>query len=165
VSQADQCEDAAVIDFILRNARAYGSLNLIVQAAIVAGIAMVTTALGVGMVVWIPPDHFQPGRVETPAWWRRHPLLRGAGLLVKNTVGVLFVIAGGVMALPLVPGPGLLFILLGFSVLDFPGKRRIERRLLQVPSVLRSLNAIRARFNRPPLLLEPAAAGGERPPS
>jgi len=150
-----------VIDFILRNARAYGSLNLLVQAAFVAGIAVGTTALGVGMVVWIPPDHFQPGRAQPPAWWRRHPLLRGVGLLVKNSIGVLFVIAGGVMALPLVPGPGLLFILLGFSVLDFPGKRKIERRLLEVPTVLRSLNAIRARFKRPPLVLEP---GGEPSP-
>ena len=153
-----------MIEFILRNARAYGSLNLMVQAAIVAGIAIVTTAVGVGMVVWIPPDHFQPGRAQPPAWWRRHPVLLAAGLLVRNTAGILLVIAGGVMALPLVPGPGLLFILLGFSVLDFPGKRKIERRLLQVPTVLRSLNAIRARFKRPPLVLEPAA-GVERPPS
>ena len=145
-----------MVDLIFRLARSYGALPLAVQAGIVAAIAVATTALGMAMIVWIPPDHFQPGRAEAPAWWRRHPVLLGCGLVVKNSIGVIFVIAGAVMALPLVPGPGLLFMLLGFSVLDFPGKRKVERRLLAVPSVLRSLNGIRARFGRPALVLDPA---------
>lgn len=154
---------APVIDFILRVAHAYGALGLAFKAAIVAGIALVTTALGVGMVIWIPPDHFQPDRSGPLAWWRRHPVMLGVGLLLKNSLGALLVIAGAVMALPLVPGPGLLFMLLGFSVLDFPGKRAVERRLLGVGSVLRSLNGIRARFKRPPLLLDAPVKGGDDP--
>jgi hypothetical protein len=144
-----------VIDFILRLAHAYGDLGLAIQAGIVAGIALVTTALGIAMVVWMPPDYFQSVPSGPPVWWRRHRVLLGAGLLIKNALGVLFVIAGAVMAIPLVPGPGLLFMLLGFSILDFPGKRSVERRLLGVGSVLRSLNGIRARFKRPPLVLDP----------
>ena len=154
----------AVIDLILKVAQAYGALGLAVKAAIVAGIALATTALGVAMVVWMPADYFLAGPAGPPAWWRRHPVLLGGGLLLKNSLGALFVIAGAVMALPLVPGPGLLFMLLGFSVLDFPGKRRVERRLLAVRSVLRSLNEIRARFKRPPLVLETPVADGEGPP-
>jgi len=155
-----------VIELILKVARAYGALGLITQAVIVAAIAIATTALGVAMVVWMPADYFHAGPASPPAWWRRHPVLLGAGLLVKNSLGALFVIAGAVMALPLVPGPGLLFMLLGFSVLDFPGKRTVERRLLGVQTVLRSLNAIRARFRRPPLLLEAPDArdAPSRPP-
>ena len=114
------------------------------------------------MVVWIPPDYFRAGPAEAPAWWRRHPVLLWCGLVIKNTAGVLFVIAGAIMALPLVPGPGLLFMLLGFSVLDFPGKRAVERRLLAMPSVLRSLNAIRSRFKRPPLVLDPSLSSPEQ---
>ena len=154
---------AKVIEFILKLAHAYGTLGLAAKASIVAGIAFATTALGVALVVWMPSDYFQAGPAGPPAWWRRHPVLLGGGLLVKNSLGALFVIAGAVMALPLVPGPGLLFILLGFSVLDFPGKRRVERRLLAVQSVLRSLNGIRARFNRPPLVLETPGPGGDTP--
>jgi|ERR1700693_1110987 hypothetical protein len=152
-----------VIDLILRLAHAYGAFGLAAKAAIVAGIALLTTALGIGMVVWMPADYFQAGPAGPPAWWRRHRVLLGAGLLLKNSVGALFVVAGAVMALPLVPGPGLLFMLLGFSVLDFPGKRRVERRLLEVRSVLRSLNGIRARFKRPPLVLETPVAGSDSP--
>jgi hypothetical protein len=58
------------------------------------------------------------------------------------------------MALPLVPGPGLVFILLGLSLLDFPGKRSLERRLLSVPRVQRFLNEVRERFGRPPLIID-----------
>jgi hypothetical protein len=154
---------ATVIDLILKWAQAYGALGLAIQGVIVAGIALATTALGVAMVVWMPADYFLAGPSGPPAWWRRHPLLLGGGLLLKNSLGALFVIAGAVMALPLVPGPGLLFMLLGFSVLDFPGKRRVERRLLGVQTVLRSLNGIRARFNRPPLVLETQAPGSDTP--
>jgi hypothetical protein len=54
----------------------------------------------------------------------------------------------------LVPGPGLVFILIGISLLDFPGKRSLERRLLAVPVVLRFLNEVRQRFRRPPLIID-----------
>jgi len=135
-------------------ARAYGALSLAVKAALVAVFAVLTTGIGIAMVVWIPADYFKEARANGTVWWRRHPVLYASGLVVKNVVGILFVIVGGIMALPLVPGPGLLFILLGFSALDFPGKRKIELRLLAVPSVLRSLNGIRAAFKRPPLVIE-----------
>jgi len=148
-----------VLDLILRLAHAYGSLGLAMQAAAVAVFALLTTVFGVAMVVLIPRDHFIPRRSDAAVWWRSHPLLHGGGLVVKNTLGIFFIAAGALMALPLVPGPGLLFMLLGFSIIDFPGKRNVERRLLAVPTVLRSLNAIRARFNRPPLLVEEPRSG------
>jgi len=65
-------------------------------------------------------------------------------------------VLGFVMALPLVPGPGLVFMLLGLSLLDFPGKRNAERRILAVPAVIRFLNDVRARFGRAPLALDDA---------
>jgi len=142
------------VDFLRRLAHSYGSLGFALQATIVAGLAVVTTAIGVGMVVWIPADHFQPGRPEPASWWRRQPVLRGGGLLIKNALGLLVGGLGIVMALPLVPGPGFVFILLGISLLDFPGKRNLERRLLGVPSVIRFLNEVRGRFGRAPLVLE-----------
>ena len=144
------------MDFFKRVAYAYGSLGLVVQVSIVVGLTLITTGFGVAMVVWIPADHFKSGRPEPASWWRSQPLLRGSGMLLKNAVGAVFVVLGFVMALPLVPGPGLVFMLLGLSLLDFPGKRNAERRLLAVPSVIRFLNEVRARFGRPPLVLDDA---------
>src|SRR5260370_42265923 len=105
------------------------------------------------MVVFIPPDHFKARREEPQSWWRSHPLLKGSGLVIKNAIGVVFFVLGFVMALPLVPGPGLVFMLLGLSLLDFPGKRNAERRILGVPSGSPFLNHVRARVGRAPLPL------------
>ena len=64
-------------------------------------------------------------------------------------------LAGLVMALPLVPGPGLVFILVALSLLDFPGKRVLEAKLLGRPAVLQFMNNMRRRFGRPPLVIAP----------
>ena len=148
-----------MFDFLKRIAYGYGSLGLALQATIVVGLAVVTTAFGIAMVLWIPADHFKANRPEPSSWWRTQPLLRGSGMLLKNAVGAVFVMLGFVMALPLVPGPGLVFMLLGLSLLDFPGKRNAERKLLAIPSVIRFLNEVRARFGRPPLMTDESDVG------
>ena len=48
-----------------------------------------------------------------------------------------------------------MFVLLGLSLLDFPGKRRLERKLVSRPSVMRFLNDLRASFGKPPFVVEP----------
>jgi hypothetical protein len=49
------------------------------------------------------------------------------------------------------PGQGVLTILLGIALLDLPGKRHLERRLIALPTVLRTINKLREKFGRPPL--------------
>jgi hypothetical protein len=151
-----------VLEFFRKVAHAYGALGLTVQIAIVIGLTLVTTAFGVAMVVLIPHDHFRSDRPEPVSWWRSQPVLRGSGFFLKNMVGAVLLVLGFVMALPLVPGPGLVFMLLGLSLLDFPGKKNLERKLLAVPSVIRFLNEVRARFGRPPLVLDDANTRGPR---
>jgi hypothetical protein len=143
-----------MVDFLRRVAQAYGALGLAVQAAIVVTLAVVTTAVGIAMVVWIPPDHFKSDRPQPTSWWRSQPVLYGSVVVLKNAAGFVFLALGAVMALPLVPGPGLVFMLLGLSLLDFPGKRNMERRLLAIPAVIGFLNGVRARFRRPALVLD-----------
>lgn len=104
------------------------------------------------LLVRLPADYFDT-RVERH-WMRgSHPVLRAAGLLVKNLLGGVFVLAG--IAMLVLPGQGILTILIGISLLDFPGKRRLEAQLVGQPTVLRGINAIRARFGRPPVVLAP----------
>jgi len=75
------------------------------------------------------------------------------GILAKNVAGLVLVMIGLVMALPGVPGQGVLTMIIGVTLLDFPGKRRLERRLMGRPWVLRNINRLRARFKHPPLEL------------
>ncbi len=71
--------------------------------------------------------------------------------MLKNLAGLVLLVMGVIMAMPMVPGPGLLFILVGVSLLDVPHKRALELRVLRSPVVLAPLNAIRARWKQPPL--------------
>jgi len=51
------------------------------------------------------------------------------------------------------PGQGLLTILFGIALLDFPGKYRLERRIVSYPKVLNSINWIRKKANKKPLVI------------
>jgi hypothetical protein len=76
-------------------------------------------------------------------------LLRLAFLALKNLFGGVLVLAG--VAMLVLPGQGILTILVGLMFLDFPGKFALERRLARQPPVLRAINWIRARGGRKPL--------------
>jgi hypothetical protein len=58
------------------------------------------------------------------------------------------------MSLPGVPGQGVLTILLGIMLLDFPGKRGLEASIVRRPRVLHAINSVRGRFDKPPLFLD-----------
>jgi hypothetical protein len=129
----------ALVDFL----RGMGWLGT-VALFVVLGLASV--ALGAVVVLRWPPDHFRPGP--------RPPVVRVLGLAAKNLVGFLLVLLGIVMALPGVPGQGLILILIGLTLADFPGKRRLEMGLIRRPAVLRMINDVRTRFGHPPLRLD-----------
>jgi len=115
-------------------------------------LAIGSVALAVTIIVRWPPDHFVRDHVaETP---KLHALPRTLALIAKNVLGGVVILLGMVMALPGIPGQGLLMMIVGVTILDFPGKRRIERRLISRPRILRSINALRARFGHPPLVME-----------
>ena len=59
------------------------------------------------------------------------------------------------MAPTLYPGQGVLTMLIGISMLDFPGKREVEAKLIGQPTVLSVINSMRQKFNKPPLRLAP----------
>jgi hypothetical protein len=39
-------------------------------------------------------------------------------------------------------------------LLDFPGKRRLEYRFVSQPRVLQTINQLRGKFGKPPLVLD-----------
>ncbi len=104
------------------------------------------------ILVRLPADYFD---VRVPRQWMdgRHPFLRLAGRIVKNLVGVVLLLAG--IAMLVLPGQGILTILIGVSLIDFPGKHRLEARLISQPLVLQTINQVRAKFGRPPLVVAP----------
>lgn len=118
---------------------------------------LVTFAISLAIVsfimVRIPADYFQKDRPRN-LWSDRHPAVRFLGLFAKNVLGVLLVALGIVMSIPGVPGQGILTILLGVMLLDFPGKNNLEHKLVSRPPVLKAINKLRYRFGKPSLLLD-----------
>lgn len=104
------------------------------------------------ILVRLPPHYFDE---RYPRTWmeNHHPVLRLIGLAVKNVVGFVFLLAG--IAMLFLPGQGVLTILIGLSLMDFPGKRYLERKLVGQPTVLKAINTLREKFGKPPLVVTP----------
>jgi hypothetical protein len=105
------------------------------------------------ILVKLPADYFC-SHYDRQIWSGRAPALRIMAAVGKNLLGIILIMAGIVMTLPGVPGQGLLTVLLGIMLVDFPGKDRLERKLLYRPAVRNSIDKLRARFNKPPLQLD-----------
>jgi hypothetical protein len=101
------------------------------------------------MAIRLPSDYFARQRPPRLQFERRHPALRLVLLAAKNLVGLALAITGVIMLVT--PGPGIVALIVGISLMDLPGKRALERRIISVPTVFDGLNRLRARYGRPPL--------------
>ncbi|MDQ2936919.1 MAG: hypothetical protein M3R67_05360 [Acidobacteriota bacterium] len=134
----------------------FGSITLH-DALLAAGLFLITFVFSLAIVsfilVKIPATYF---RKDHPRefWPNRSTSVRYLGVIAKNVLGVLLVALGIVMSIPGVPGQGILTILLGIMLLDFPGKRDLENKLVSRPHVLKAINKLRHRFGKPSLVLD-----------
>ena len=85
---------------------------------------------------------------------KRPQIIRWLAIIGKNLLGVVLVVAGILLSLPGVPGQGILTILLGVMLLDFPGRPRLEHWLVSRPRILRTINKLRHRFSKQALVLD-----------
>ena len=90
--------------------------------------------------------HYEQDFLPNSPW-----LVRWGAVILKNLLGLFLIALGVVLSLPGVPGQGILTILLGLIMLDIPGKRPLEARIIKRPKVLAAINRLRARFEKPPL--------------
>jgi hypothetical protein len=126
----------------------YGALGLTAKISLALAMIVLTTLLGVAVVVWLPADHFRPRAVEGA----RHPVARWTVTIARNALGLAILPVGLFMLIG--PGPGIVVTLISLSLLDFPGKRSLERKLLARKNVIRVCNELRASFGKPPLLVD-----------
>lgn len=69
--------------------------------------------------------------------------------IIRNLLGLCILISGVFMLI--LPGQGILGILLGLTLMNFPGKYSIERWVVTRKGVLESINWIRKKGGQPPL--------------
>jgi hypothetical protein len=103
------------------------------------------------LVVRIPADYFADSVKLEKSRVAHHPIIRGILIIGKNLIGYLLIAAGVLMLV--LPGQGMLTILIGVLFLDFPGKYRLERWIVSHGPVLQSINWLRQRAGKAPLVL------------
>ncbi len=121
------------------------------------GLFLISLAISFGAIaivmLKIPANyfssHYVQGFLPDSPW-----LVRWGVVVLKNLFGVFLILLGIVLSLPGVPGQGIITILLGLIMLDIPGKRPLEARIIKRPAVLAAINGLRARYNKPPLILD-----------
>lgn len=94
-------------------------------------------------------SHYQQDFLPNSPW-----LVRWGAVLAKNIFGVFLILLGIVLSLPGVPGQGVLTILLGLIMVDIPGKRPLEAKIIKRPTILAAVNDLRAKYNKPPLEMD-----------
>lgn len=117
---------------------------VIVGVSVSLGSLVFSIALSAAVIARLPVDYF------SGAGPRRPPGTPLAPLILKNIAGWILVLLGVALSVPGVPGQGLLTILAGLILVDFPGKYRLERALARRPLVRSAIAALRARSGRPP---------------
>ena len=138
---------------LLSTVQRYISSETLIWLAALSIVFFIGTLIAIPFIlVRLPADYFDI-RVPRPWMQDHHPVLRVAGHIVKNAVGAVFLIAGFLMLF--LPGQGVLTMVIGISMLDFPGKRKIEAKLIGQPTVLNVINSMRKKYGKPPLVLAP----------
>ena len=103
------------------------------------------------LVIRIPEDYFaEKKRHRWEPWAHEHPLIRWSLLIAKNSLGYIIIILG--IAMLVLPGQGILTILIGVMFINFPGKYRLERWVVMRAPVLNTINKLRQRAGRAPLI-------------
>jgi hypothetical protein len=115
--------------------------------------AVISVAVICILLVSLPHTFFLDSH-KRDLWIDQHPIVRWTGRILKNLLGLLLILLGVILSVPGIPGQGILTILLGIVLLDFPGKRRLERSILARPGIQRNVERLRFRFGRPPFVLD-----------
>lgn len=125
-------------------------MELLVIIGVISAIMFVLSLL---LLPWIlnkiPVDYFS--RARDPSSWK---ILLQPRAILRNIIGLTVVSAG--IAMLVLPGQGLLTILIGLAVMQFPGKFELERWLVTRKGVLEGINWLRQRSGRLPLKVKTA---------
>lgn len=101
------------------------------------------------LVLRIPADYFSHHHRHRMSASARHPLVIFLVSSAKNIFGIMLALAGILMLVT--PGQGLITLLVGLMIMNYPGKYTLERWLIRRLHILPAMNWLRIRRGRPPL--------------
>jgi len=105
------------------------------------------------LILRLPTDYFLNQATPNHKKDKTMSISRRIYVILKNVLGIVFILAG--IALFFLPGQGIITLLIGISLLNIPGKHHLFLIIFKQKRVLRSMNRLRARFNKPAFLGHP----------
>jgi len=105
------------------------------------------------LIVRLPADYFLNQSSPNNDKDKILSFLHLVYVVFKNAVGIIFILAG--IAMLFLPGQGIIALIMGVSLLNIPGKHHLFLIVLQQKSVLRSMNRLRTRYNKPAFRTHP----------
>ena len=122
---------------------------VVIASACMFGLALIAVP---PLVIRIPADYFAHPHRSGADYPRRHSWFRWMWLIAKNMLAVGFLFFGVLMLV--LPGQGILTILIGITLLDFPGKLKLQRWIVTRRGVLDPINWVREKAGKSPLVLD-----------
>ena len=114
---------------------------------------LVISALSISYFIKkIPYDYFLNDKRGIPDYKNKNPVFWIITLALKNIIGYCLIM-GGILMLVL-PGQGLLTILVGLMLSDYPGKFKLEKRIIKTNLILKTINWYRNKSNIPPIIFK-----------
>ena len=111
----------------------------------IAAAWLVSTTLSMvvagAVLLALPPSYLREGDRADRHWVAR---------TARTVVGLVLVAIGIVLSVPGIPGQGILTILAGLTLIEFPGRHRLITAILGRPAVRHAVNRLRKKFRREP---------------
>ncbi len=101
------------------------------------------------IIIRLPSDYFEN---ENPPSLKKIAIpkfLSVSFIILKNLLGIILFLGGFIMLFT--PGQGILSMLIGLSLTNFPGKRRLERKLISQEKIFLFINKIRKKSGTSPI--------------
>ena len=118
-------------------------------SAVSVALLVLSPIVAIWFVTRLPTNYFVQKHRRPLSSWDNYPAVRTCLLVAKSILGMVLTLVGVVMLVA--PGQGLLTIVVGLLLLEFPGKFRAERWLATRRKVWRSLNWLRGKAGKPEL--------------
>ncbi len=121
---------------------------------IIGGVSLAMFLLSVILVPFfvknLPADYFTKRKIRSKPDWVPFPL-HVLYLVVKNVIGIVLIVLG--LAMLVLPGQGLITLIVGIILTDIPGERQAFLFVLRRTPVLKGMNWLREKKGIPPFQL------------
>lgn len=132
-----------ILDFLDDHAAWVGSLAGLSLLLLITSIFLAPEFL-----LRLPSDYFHSSRHVPLEGFLGRPALRTTLLVLKNCLGLILFLAG--LSMLLLPGQGLLTLLVALMLLDFPGKFALKKWIISFPKIHAAVNRFRERHGKKP---------------